>query len=71
MSDYLFLMESRFSPQQWQAVSLVEKAAAAVGINIYLAGGAIRDLIAGLPIDDLDFVVEGKPAKLEIGRAHV
>jgi tRNA nucleotidyltransferase (CCA-adding enzyme) len=64
MSDYLFLMESRFSPQQWQAVGLVEKAAAAIGMNVYLAGGAIRDLIAGLPIDDLDFVVEGKPAKL-------
>ena len=64
MSDYLFLMESRLSPQQWQAVGLVEKAAAAIGVNIYLAGGAIRDLIAGLPIDDLDFVIEGKPAKL-------
>jgi tRNA nucleotidyltransferase (CCA-adding enzyme) len=64
MSDYLFLMESRFSPQQWHAVGLVEKAAATVGLNIYLAGGALRDLIAGLPIDDLDFVVEGKPAKL-------
>ena len=24
MSDYLFLMESRFSPQQWQAVGMVE-----------------------------------------------
>lgn len=64
MSDYLFLMESRLSPQQWKAVGTVEQAAATVGINIYLAGGAIRDLIAGLPIDDLDFVVEGKPGKL-------
>src|SRR5690349_1468201 len=64
MSDYLFLMESRFSPEQWRAVAMVEKAAAAIGMNVYLAGGAIRDLIAGLPIDDLDFVVEGKPAKL-------
>ena len=64
MSDYLFLMESRFSPQQWQAVGAVEKAAATIGMNLYLAGGAIRDLIAGLPIDDLDFVVEGRPAKL-------
>ena len=34
MTDYLFLMESRLSPQQWKAVGTVEKAAAAVGINI-------------------------------------
>lgn len=64
MSDYLFLMESRLSPQQWQAVGLVEKTAAAVGINVYVCGGAIRDLVAGLPIEDLDFIAEGKALKL-------
>ena len=45
-------------------MGLVEKTAAAVGINIYLGGGTIRDLVAGLPIDDLDFIVEGKALKL-------
>jgi tRNA nucleotidyltransferase/poly(A) polymerase len=64
MSDYLFLMESRVSPDQWQVLHAIQKAAANQGMNVYLAGGAIRDLIAGFPIDDLDFVVEGKALKL-------
>jgi tRNA nucleotidyltransferase/poly(A) polymerase len=64
MSDYLFLMESRVSPAQWQVLLAVERAAAAVEINLYLVGGAIRDLVAGSPIDDFDFVVEGKPTRL-------
>ena len=64
MSDYLFLMESRVSPDQWQVLMSVERTAAEVQMNLYLVGGAIRDLVAGSPIDDFDFVVEGKVAKL-------
>src|SRR5262249_47916376 len=64
MSDYLFLMESRVSPELWKVINLVQATAASQEMNLYLAGGAIRDLIAGLPIDDLDFVVEGKALKL-------
>ncbi|MBI3934480.1 MAG: CCA tRNA nucleotidyltransferase [Acidobacteria bacterium] len=64
MSDYLFLMESRVSPDQWQVLMAVERAAADLEMNLYLVGGAIRDLVAGSPIDDLDFVVEGKALKL-------
>ena len=30
----------------------------------YLTGGAIRDLISGMPIRDLDFTVEGNPFKI-------
>jgi len=64
MSDYLFLMESRVSPDQWQMLMGVERAAADLEMNLYLVGGAIRDLVAGSPIDDFDFVVEGKAPKL-------
>ena len=73
MSDYLFLMESRVSPDQWQVVLQVERVAAELGINVYLVGGAIRDLVAGSPIDDLDFVAEGKALKLvkELSRRGV
>lgn len=73
MSDYLFLMESRVSPRQWQIVTMVESMAAELGMNLYLVGGAIRDLVAGSPIDDLDFVVEGKALRLvrELARRDV
>jgi tRNA nucleotidyltransferase/poly(A) polymerase len=64
MPDYLFLMESRLHPAQWQVIVQVQQAAEAQGVNLYLVGGAVRDLIGGFPIDDLDFVVEGKPLKL-------
>ncbi len=64
MSDYLFLMESRLSPDQWRVVLRLQKASEALGMTVYLAGGAIRDLICGFPIEDLDFVVEGKALQL-------
>ena len=64
MSDYLFLMESRVSPDQWHVLMAIERVAASLEMNLYLVGGAIRDLVAGSPIDDLDFVVEGKASKL-------
>jgi len=64
MPDYLFLMESRLHPAQWFAVTAIQNAAESLGVNLYLAGGAVRDLIGGFPIEDLDFVVEGNALKL-------
>src|SRR5579862_272372 len=34
-------------------------------MNLYLTGGAIRDIISGFPIRDLDFTVQGNPIKLQ------
>lgn len=64
MSDYMFMLESHLSPEQNQVVGWVEEAAAGVGINAFLAGGAMRDTLGGFPIRDLDFIVEGNPAKV-------
>ena len=33
-------------------------------MNVYLTGGAMRDIISGFPIRDLDFTVQGNPLKL-------
>ena len=33
-------------------------------VNLFLTGGAMRDMLAGFRIRDLDFVVEGNALKL-------
>ncbi len=75
MPDYMFLLESRLSAEQRAAVMRVQELAAAEEANIYLVGGAVRDLISGMPIRDLDFVLEGNPSRvareLEKGGARV
>jgi tRNA nucleotidyltransferase/poly(A) polymerase len=65
MADYIYTLETRLSPDQQKAVALVVDAAKAAGMNLYLTGGAIRDLITGFPIRDLDFTVQGNALKLQ------
>src|SRR3989441_3043238 len=64
MPDYMFLLESRLSPEQRAAMMRVQELAAATVANVYLVGGAVRDLISGMPIRDLDLVLEGNPFRL-------
>jgi tRNA nucleotidyltransferase (CCA-adding enzyme) len=64
MPDYMFLLESRLSPEQRAAMLRVQELAAAMGFNVYLTGGTVRDLITGATLRDLDFSVEGNPAKM-------
>lgn len=75
MPDYIFLLESRLSPEQRAAMLRVQELAAAMGFNVYLTGGTVRDLITGATLRDLDFTVEGNPSKmareLEKGGAKV
>lgn len=75
MPDYMYLLESRLSPEQRAALERVQELARAQDFNIYLTGGAVRDLISGQPIRDLDFTLEGNPVKivreLEKGGARV
>lgn len=75
MPDYIYLLESRLSPEQRAALERVQELARAQDLNVYLTGGAVRDLISGQPIRDLDFTFEGNPVKivreLEKGGARV
>ena len=65
MADYIYTMEIRLTPDQQRGVTLVQDIARAAGMNIYLTGGAVRDIISGLSIRDLDFTVQGNPLKLQ------
>jgi tRNA nucleotidyltransferase (CCA-adding enzyme) len=75
MPDYMYLLESRLSPEQRAVLERVQELSRVQDVNIYLTGGAVRDLISGMPIRDLDFTVEGNPVRmvreLEKGGARV
>jgi tRNA nucleotidyltransferase/poly(A) polymerase len=75
MPDYMFLLESRLSPEQRAVMLRVQELSAAVGSNLYLTGGTVRDLITGASLRDLDFTIEGNPSKiareLEKGGAQI
>ncbi|HUI79435.1 MAG TPA: hypothetical protein VLY24_16030 [Bryobacteraceae bacterium] len=64
MSDYIFMLESHLSTEQSRAVEDVQAAAAPANVNLFLTGGAMRDMLAGFRIRDLDFVVEGNALKV-------
>lgn len=64
MPDYMYMLESRLSAEQRAVLLRVQELAAESATNVYLTGGAVRDLISGMPIRDLDFTVEGNPARL-------
>ena len=65
MADYIYSMETRLTPDQQRGVNLVQEIARHAGLNLYLTGGTIRDLITGFPIRDIDLSVQGNPLKLQ------
>jgi tRNA nucleotidyltransferase/poly(A) polymerase len=67
MSDYLFMLESHLDAGQNMALTAIERLAAAADMNLWLTGGAMRDMLRGVPSRDLDFTVERDA--LKIGRA--
>ena len=64
MSDYVYMLESHLSPDQNRVVEEVQAVASAANLNLFLTGGAMRDMLAGFRIRDLDFVVEGNALKV-------
>jgi len=64
MSDYMFMLESHLSPDQNRAVAAVQAGASQANVNLFLTGGAMRDMLGGFRVRDLDFVVEGNAVKL-------
>ena len=65
MPDYVYSMETRLTPDQQRGVNLIQEIARHAGLNVYLTGGTIRDLITGFPIRDIDLSIQGNPLKLQ------
>jgi tRNA nucleotidyltransferase/poly(A) polymerase len=64
MSDYMFMLESRLSADQNRVLEQVQAAACAAGVNLFLTGGGVRDVLGGFQVRDLDFSVEGNALKV-------
>jgi tRNA nucleotidyltransferase/poly(A) polymerase len=65
MADYIYSMETRLTPDQQSGVNQVQEIARHAGLNLYLTGSTIRDLITGFPIRDIDLSIQGNPLKLQ------
>ena len=58
MSDYMFMLESHLNGDHNRVVNVVTSLANEANVNLYLAGGAVRDMLGGFAIRDLDFTLE-------------
>src|ERR1035438_65542 len=58
MSDYMFMLESHLNGDHNRVVNVVTELANEANVNLYLAGGAVRDMLGGMAIRDLDFTLE-------------
>lgn len=63
MSDYMFMLENHLNAEQTGFVNKLQSLCAESNSNVFLAGGAMRDMLGGFPLRDLDFVVEGNAIK--------
>lgn len=70
MSDYMFMLDSHLSGEQSKVLSEIRGAAEFANLNLFLTGGAMRDMMGGFPIRDLDFTVEGPSVKFAKGVAQ-
>src|SRR5579875_1325703 len=59
----MFMLDSHLTAEQSKAVAQVRDAAEEASLNMFLTGGAMRDMLGGFPIRDLDFTVEGPAVK--------
>ncbi len=65
MPDYIYLLENRLSADQQNALRQISQAAREAGMNVFLVGGAVRDLTSGSSVRDLDVAVQGNALKLK------
>jgi tRNA nucleotidyltransferase (CCA-adding enzyme) len=64
MSDYMFMLENHLSSAQSKMIADIQAVAAEANVAIFLTGGAMRDMLGGFPLREIDFTVEGNALKL-------
>ncbi len=67
MSDYIYILENHLSADQSQVVHEVQAAAGEANVNLFLTGGAMRDMLAGFPHPRSGF--RGGRARAEAGQS--
>ena len=65
MPDYIQLLESKLSPNEKQALNAMTDVARARQITVFLTGGAVRDIVSGASVRDLDITVQANPLKFK------
>ena len=69
-TDLLHRLHSTLPPAAARALDTTVAAARQLSVVPYLVGGAVRDLILGLPFVDIDIVVEGDAPSLARSAGH-
>ena len=59
----MFMLDSHLSGEQGKALAHIREAAEQANLNLFLTGGAMRDMMGGFAIRDLDFTAEGAGVK--------
>src|SRR5215469_654811 len=65
MADYIYLLESRLTPAQREALKRIRDVSRAHGLTVFLVGGAVRDLTSGGARRDKNETVQGNALKLK------
>jgi len=69
-NDLMQRIEESFPNDLWRLLETVAEIADARAEALYLVGGAVRDLLLGRPVVDLDLVVEGDAPQLALSFAE-
>ena len=63
-STLLQALQGSLPPDSYTAIEGISKEAASTGMSLFVVGGAVRDVLLGVPVKDMDLVVEGDAATL-------
>ena len=66
----MFALESHLDAAQNRTVTEIQRIATEAAMTVWLTGGAMRDMLRGAPISDLDFTVERDAIRIGKALAH-